>query len=107
MNTPEDIRRLAVIKFSEGAELLRQRIENRRSRDENERLAMRRRIYSAIMMVDDMDFILPCVQSAGAPWRSFSEIGSSLAGRMIIEVPSYFVEREITLRLESQRRPIN
>lgn len=107
MNTPEDVRRLAVVKFSEGAEHLRQRIENRRSRDQNESLAMRRRIYGAIMMVDDMDFILSCAQSAGAPWRSFSEIGSSLARRMMDEVPSYFVEREITLRLESQKRAVN
>jgi hypothetical protein len=88
VNTPEDVRRFAVRQFSEGAERLRQRIENRRSRDENESLAMRRRIYSAIMMVDDMDLILSCAQAAGASWASFSDIGSSLARRMMIEVPS-------------------
>ncbi|HEV2160446.1 hypothetical protein [Bradyrhizobium sp.] len=107
MNTPEDVRRYAVVQFSEGAERLRQRIEARRARDGNESLAMRRRIYSAIMMVDDMDFILSCGLAAGAPWRSISDMGSSLARRMIVDVPAYYVEREITLRLESQNRPID
>jgi hypothetical protein len=107
MNTPDDTRRLAVVQYSEGADRLRQRIEARRARDEGESLAMRRRIYSAIMMVDDMEFIWSCGKAAGAPWRSFSDIGSSVARRMMNEVPSYYVERELTLRLESQKRPID
>lgn len=103
----QQVRRSAVVAFSEGAERLRKRIEGRRSRDKNESLPMRRRIYSAIMMVDDIDFILSCAQAAGAPWRSVSDIGSSLARRMMSDVPSYYVEREIILRLESQDRPVN
>jgi hypothetical protein len=107
MNTPDDTRRLAVVRYSEGADRLRQRIEARRARDQGESLAMRRRIYSAIMMVDDMEFIWSCGKAVGAPWRSFSDIGSSIARRMMSEVPSYYVERELTLRLESQKRPVD
>jgi hypothetical protein len=54
-----------------------------------------------------MEFIWSCGKAAGATWRSFSDIGSSVARRMMNDVPSYYVERELTLRLESQKRPID
>jgi hypothetical protein len=42
MLTPDDVRIAAVARFTEGSDKLRQRIEERRARDANESLAMRR-----------------------------------------------------------------
>jgi len=44
VNTPEKMRRLAVQKFSEGSDQLRQRIEKRRKDHANESVAMRREL---------------------------------------------------------------
>ena len=106
MNTPEPARRYAVVKLSESSEQLRQRIETRRTRHAGESSAMRRKIYNALLMIDEIELILDCAKAAGAPWHSVSDIGSSLARRMMDDVPTYFIEREIALKLEKQNRLI-
>jgi hypothetical protein len=103
----EEERRLAVKKFSEGSDALRKRIEARRIRDAEESLSMRRRIYSAMLMVDDIDFILEVSRKAGASWSAVSDIGSSNARKIMTDVATYYIERELTLRLEAQTRAIN
>jgi hypothetical protein len=106
VNTPEDVRRLAVRKFSKGSDQLRQRIEGRRTRHANEGLSMRRRIYSALMMLDEIELILEIGRRAGAVWTAVSDIGDSNARKIVSDVPTYYIEREIALRIEKQNRPI-
>ncbi|MFZ1429266.1 MAG: hypothetical protein WAS21_21115 [Geminicoccaceae bacterium] len=104
--TPEDVRIGAVQRFSGGSERLRQRIEERRCQHAGESLAMRRRIMSALLILDDLNLILKFANSAGYPWQSVGDIGKTNMRRIIEDVPIYYVEREIALRLESQTRLI-
>jgi hypothetical protein len=104
--TPEDVRTTAVRNFSDGSEGLRQRIEERRRQHAGESLAMRRRIQSALLMINEIDLILAFANRAGFPWKAVGDIGDANARRIIEDVPTYYVEREIALRLEAQTRPI-
>ena len=104
--TPEETRTTAILKFSRGSDDLRRRIELRRRQHASESLAMRRRIQSALLMIDEIDLILKFANRAGFPWKTVSDIGDKVARRIIEDVPTYHVEREIALRLEAQARPI-
>lgn len=105
--TPENVRTTAVLNFSNGSDGLRQRIEERRRQHAGESLAMRRRIQSALLMINEIDLILKFANKAGFPWKTVSDIGDKVARRIIEDVPTYYVEREIVLRLEAQARPID
>ncbi|MFD1986238.1 hypothetical protein ACFSOZ_27715 [Mesorhizobium newzealandense] len=106
VGTPDAVRTEAVKKFSAESERLRAMVEERRQKHAAENLAMRRRIYSALMMIDDIDLILRVANEVGAPWKQIADIGSSNARRIMNEVPTYHIEREIAVRLEAQTRPI-
>ncbi len=56
---------------------------------------MRRRIYSATLMI---------ANGIGLTWNSIGDIDSKLAKRLINDTPTYQIEREIAVRLETQRR---
>lgn len=107
VNTPEDARTFAVKKCSEESNQLRQWIEHRGTRHAHESVPMRRRIYSALLMIDEIDLILAFARSAGVAWSDVSDIGSSNARKIINDVPIYFIERELALRLEDQNRAID
>lgn len=104
--TPEAIRTAAIIRFSDGSERLRALIEDRRARHANETMSVRRRIYSALLMINDLDPILLTANAIGLPWREILDVGDRNARRIIDEVPTYYIEREVALRLEAQSRPI-
>jgi hypothetical protein len=106
MNTPEAVRVAAVKRFSEDSEKLRQRVEARRTRDAGESLSMRRRIYSANLMVDDLELISGFISRAGLTTKNETEVLRKCARKLIAESPSYLIEREITLKLEAQSREI-
>jgi len=97
----------AVRTYSEGADDLRRRVEARRKHNAQESLAMRRRIYSALLLLDDIEFLLAAAKFAGVGWSSTGDIGSSHGRRLTVDVPSYYVERELAVRLEAQSRAIN
>ncbi|MER9950377.1 hypothetical protein [Mesorhizobium sp. M0047] len=106
IRTPDDVRTAAVRRFSAGSERLRAMVEDRRERHANEPLSMRRKIYSALMMIEDIDLILAQAGNVGAAWKQVADIGSSNARRIMNDVPAYYIEREIAVRLEAQNRPI-
>jgi hypothetical protein len=106
MLTPEDVRVAAVARFTDGSENLRQQIEERRARDANESLSMRRRIHSAILIVNELDLILGLVRSAGLPEQDETNILRKTCRKIVNGAPTYFIERELALRLEAQSRPI-
>lgn len=106
MVTPEDVRVAAIRKFSDGSEGLRQRIEERRRQHAGESLAMRRRIQSALLMINEYELILTFARRAGFAWKSIGDMGEANARRVIEDVPTYYVEREIALRLEAQARAV-
>lgn len=104
--TPEAVRIMAVSKFSEGSERLRQEIEERRTRDASEALPMRRRLYSARLMINEIGLILSFVDKAGLSEAHKDEILRENARHIINGSPTYFIEREIGLRIEAQTRAI-
>lgn len=106
MATPEEIRTNAVLNFSHGSEDLRRRIEQRRRQHASESFAVRRRVQSALLMINEIDLILTFANKAGFAWKTVLDIGDQLTRRIVEDVPTYYVEREIALRLEAQARPI-
>jgi hypothetical protein len=107
MKTPEEVRKTAIGTFSEGSEKLRQEIEERRKRHADETLSMRRKIHSALLMINEIDLILAIASNAGIPDASADSIVREHARRIINETPTYHIEREMALRLEAQQdRPI-
>ena len=104
--TPEDVRLIAVSKFSEGSEKLRQAIEERRAQDASENIAMRRRLHSARLMINDLDLIRSFVRKAGMSEPDDAIVLRNNARNIINECPTYLIEREIGLRIEVQSRAI-
>ncbi|MBK1696987.1 hypothetical protein [Rhodovibrio salinarum] len=106
MTMPNEVRTTAVQTFSRSSDDLCRRIEERRRQHAGESFAMRRRIHSALLMIDEIDLILTFANRAGFAWKTVSDIGDKVARRIVEDVPTYYVEREIALRLEAQSRCI-
>lgn len=104
---PDDERISAVKRWTDGSKALAARIEQRREQHKNETLAIRRRIYSAIMFSDEVNLLVQLAEKYGVRWNSMNDIGSSIARRLMNEVPIYYSERELVLRLEAQPRLID
>ena len=108
METPEAVRITGVARFSEGSEQLRQRIEERRKRHAGESLSMRRKIQNAMLMINEIDLIRAFAGQAGVPNINPDEILRHTARKIMNGTPTYIIEREIALRIESQyNRPID
>lgn len=108
METPEAVRITGVARFSEGSEQLRQRIEERRKRHAGESLSMRRKIQNVLLMSNEIDLIRAFAGQAGIPNIGPDEILRLTARRIMNDIPTYVIEREIALRIESQQnRPID
>jgi hypothetical protein len=101
--TPEEVRRLAVSKFSEGADKLRANVETRRQRDANETMDMRRRIQGALLVTSELDLIRSFIAKAEIPGQTESEILRDQCQRIVTDSPTYNIEREIVVRLEAQQ----
>jgi hypothetical protein len=107
VDSPDEVRIAAVKKFSDGSEHLRQQIEDRRSQHANESLSLRRKIYSANLMINEIELVIRFANKAGIACRTVTDIGGENVRRITREVPTYYVEREMALRLEAQTRPID
>lgn len=107
METPEDVRVAAVKKFSDGSEKLRQQIEEWRQRNARESLAVRRRINSVRLVINEFELILGFAQKFGFAWNNIGDMDEANVRRIVEDIPTYYVERELTLRLEAQSRPID
>ncbi|MET4356424.1 hypothetical protein ABIC08_006387 [Bradyrhizobium sp. RT9b] len=107
METPEEIRTEAVRRFSQGVDGVRQGVEDRRVRDAGEKETLRRNFQNAMLMMNEIDEIRTWVTKAEVPGVSVSDILQKQARRIMNETPTYFIERELALRLEGQHnRPI-
>lgn len=102
----DDLRLVAVQNFSSGSDRLRATIEERRSRNAGETFDMRRRIQSALLLINEIELIIGFANGLGAGWKSTADIDETLAHRLVDDVPTYHVEREIAVRIEAQPRAI-
>lgn len=103
----EAIRLEAVRRYSGGSADLIARIEARRAVIANMSLALRKRAYSARLIIDELDFIFATARSLGLDWSTVGDIGSSLVRSITVDVPVLHVERELVVRLEDQDRAIS
>lgn len=103
----EEARREAARRYSASSAELLTRIETRRLIASGATLALRRRAYSARLIIDEIDFILATGHGLGLNWRDVRDIGSSLLRRFTVDVPILHVERELAVRIEDQTRLIS
>ncbi len=87
--------------------ILSREFEARRVIVNSEPFALRKRVYGAQLMIDELDFILETGRRLGLDWTDVRNIGSSLARSIIADVPILATERELAVRLEDQTKPIN
>jgi hypothetical protein len=106
MNTTDEVRTTAAKNFTEGSEKLKQLIEERRKRDAGKSLSMRRRIYSATLAANELDVILGFAKNAGLPTQDENDVLRKCVRKLITDAPIYYIEREITLKIEAQPRPV-
>ena len=103
----EEVRLEAIRRYSADSAELTARIQTRRAFVAGETLAIRKRAYSARLIIDELDFILATGRQLDLKWHTVRDIGSSLARSIIAEVPILNVERELVVRLEDQSRKID
>lgn len=97
-----DTRAIAVSQFSAGVEELRNRVQARRDRDKNETIDFRRRLYSALLLVGELDLLNSLALELGVPFQEDLEsIGENIK-RLVDETPLFYIERELALKLESE-----
>jgi hypothetical protein len=104
--TDEEIRIEAVRRYSAGSADLMQAIEARRKLAAGETFALRRRAYSARLVIDELDFILAVANQLDLGWSTARDIGPSLTKSLVSDIPIMNVERELVVRLEDQTRAI-
>jgi len=97
-------RTAAVAEFSTGSQTLLKRMETRRTALLSEKLPMRRRIYGAMLLFEEIERVLTIAQQMGIACATVSELGSSNARRLVREVPILSVELELAVRIENQAR---
>lgn len=107
VNIDEKVRQEAVRRYSVGSAELIDRIESRRSIVAGNPLALRKRAYSAQLIIDELDFIFAIAQGLGLAWSTPNDIGSSLTRSIAADVPVLNIERELAVRLEDQGRTVS
>jgi hypothetical protein len=107
METPEETRTEAVRQFSQGVDGVRQRVEERRARDVGEKESFRRNVQNAMLMINELDEIQAWIAKANIPGVAVRDVLEKHARRIMNETPTFFIERELALRLEKQHnRPL-
>ncbi len=104
--TPEAVRAKAVRKFTEGSDNLRKRLEELRTHNLKETPSMRRRIHGARLIASELDLILSIARKADLPEKDETALLQRHAKRIVEQCPTYFIEREMVLRLETHARSI-
>ena len=83
LKSNEKTRKSAVSAWSQLALFLLKKIEPRRSRFKNQALSIRRNVYSACMLIDEINDVLYTAKRLGLDWTSVSDIGPSMARDII------------------------
>lgn len=103
----EEARLEAVRRYTKGSADLIASIEARRALVAGQPLALKKRAYSARLIIDELDFIFATAHRLGLGWSTIHDIGPSLVRRIATDVPVLNVEREIAVRLEDQIRAVS
>jgi hypothetical protein len=103
----DSFRRKAVGDWSKGATALLSRLEKRRDKVKGEPKDMQHRIYSALLVLDDIGFLNECVNNSGVPFENIFEMGDKNVLGLVPAIPTYRIERDLVVRLESHQRRLN
>ena len=103
----EQTRSVAVARFSNGSAGVLEGIEKRRALVAGETMDLRLRAYSARLLVDELDLINSFIAKAGLPSSDWQTIIQKACINIVEDCPTYFIEREIGVRIESQSRTID
>ncbi len=103
---PSEERGQAMQMYNSGSDNLIQRIRARIAKLSNESIHTRRKVYSAVLALDEGSRILSVAQSIGLDWNGANDIGEQRLKSLMREVPSYSIEIELASRIESMNRPI-
>lgn len=106
VNQPDEDRRKSVKVWSEGSAKLQKRVERRRFQTQHESLALRKRIYKAELMLDEIQNILQFSLEAGANWKTVNDMGDKNARKLMQDVPSLYIETELAVKTETLDREI-
>ena len=88
---PEDIRTMAVSKFSEGSEKLRQAIEEKARSDASEAVSMRRKLSSVRLMINELDLVLSFFREAGLIEKDENAVLQKFARSIMNECPTFLL----------------
>ncbi len=102
----EQTRSVAVSRFSAGSAGVLEGIEKRRALVASESMDFRKRAYSARLMIDELDLINSFVEKADLPKSVWNSVIQDTIRNVVEESPTYFIEREIGVRIEAQSRAI-
>lgn len=103
-DSDETVRIEGVRRYTAGSKALLERLQENRALIAEAPFALRRRVYAARLLINELDFILETGRRLGLPWSNVTHLGASLAKSLINDVPIFHAERELTLRLEWQDR---
>lgn len=101
-----ELRRQMVSDWSNGASILLKQLEARRNRLKNVSKEMQHRIYSAHLVIDNIDFLTQCVKKSGVPIENIFELGEENVRGLVQAIPTYRIERDLVVRLESHQRSL-
>jgi hypothetical protein len=103
----EAVRKEVVRRYTADSQALIARLEARRHRLAGETFALRLRAYAAQLMIEELEYMLALGRRCGLRWFELADIGGKLAKSLISDVPILEVERQLTVRLEDQKRATN
>lgn len=102
----EEIRKETVRRSSKLSNEFIARIEARRAVTAGASIAMRKRAYGALLIIDELDFILATGRQLGLDRHTIHDVGSSLVRGFTADVPILRIERELAVRLEIRSQNI-
>jgi hypothetical protein len=102
----DDVRTGAVRDYSAKSSNLIDMLEARRKLADGEPLHMRRRIYSARLLIEEIEFIISTAKKIDLHWSSITEMGEANLKSIVSDIPVLNTECEIAIRLELQNRQI-
>ena len=101
---PEKIRLESVRQFSNSSRDLIARIEQRRELLQDQPIAVRRRAYSAELLLAHVEVVLKLAADMGLPIKTVRDLGSSRARAIVSQVPALDIERELVTKIENEAR---
>ena len=102
----EETRTIGVGRFSNGAATVLEGIEKRRALVANETMEFRKRAMSARLLIDELDLINSLIIQANIPESDWERLKETACLRVVEDCPTYFIEREIGVRIEALDRRI-